>query len=892
MRQVTQFFKKLGRISVIFLLIALTFSAHAAMAVQTRPTRYIAVVLDNSNSMVRNSGALDDSSAYLNRWAEATYALQILLSMTQDSDDVEIYTMNQNDAISDSKVQSENQFLSGIGVSTTTPSISTKNAVSTANEANADQKYVVILTDGRYTGSDGNTLAPETSVGIIKSLAKAYPEVQILYVVLDINADPQSPELKKALNADDLPDNLKTYYTTDSNVDIENQILSVTNSIYQMESFHLDSTMLESSDFFSYREDKDTAYLTIRSGIPMSRMIVVAQIDQNCLQGKLNGSNVIFSPQEFLWADEEQIARHNKQAKAFYLDTKYINDRLQEFQKACIVTTFIEPVGDQEVKLPVPADRNMYDFYIYYTFSSELALLPELVQADGNGVIIEGTTQVNTILKDAQGKQLSTESPFFENIQQKIKLKSTGFITAEEGSDEYVVRFEDNGENLVTIQCQYEAWPGQLPIVTTQVQPNLEGVSITIPPNQVLNIDDLQNSGTLQIKTSLTRERASFYLDKLELTLTADNIEAGTEDLPAAQLVGTNFTLTEEDGTATFCVQIQRSEEAPLHLGVYTVQANLGGAVSSTGTVTAELDALKLGFNIGQSATFWTAVTSTPLQVTGSVGGGSTEAVIDVSLENVVFTGQGVLTNAKIDYVNGKLRIIMPNLVAWFRLIRSSTSVATIDYQADIPREFTTQSVQGSFDYEWTVSPLLQVLVFLIPIVALLFSVAIWILLFRGRIFCGFNKAPFTWRNSSDGAAHCIEGGTLSNRGCKWSPLWLELKIYLRLDKDMENAFGNGSYIKIRGKRDHSKYGYTYKFHLVKTAVTGSWEQIPISPDRLLFPKGSIYIRYGAKEAYLECNDIRCWRNGWLIAICLLAVLILTILIFFWIFPLALCLVL
>ena len=333
--------------------------------------------------------------------------------------------------------------------------------------------------------------------------------------------------------------------------------------------------------------------------------------------------------------------------------------------------------------------------------------------------------------------------------------------------------------------------------------------------------------------------------------------------------MGTKVTLTEEDGTATFCVQIQRSEEAPLHLGVYTVQANLGGAVSSTGTVTAELDALKLGFNIGQSATFWTAVTSTPLQVTGSVGGGLTEAVIDVSLENVVFTGQGVLTNAKIDYVNGKLRIIMPNLVAWFRLIRSSTSVATIDYQADIPREFTTQSVQGSFDYEWTVSPLLQVLVFLIPIVALLFSVAIWILLFRGRIFCGFNKAPFTWRNSSDGAAHCIEGGTLSNRGCKWSPLWLELKIYLRLDKDMENAFGNGSYIKIRGKRDHSKYGYTYKFHLVKTAVTGSWEQIPISPDRLLFPKGSIYIRYGAKEAYLECNDIRCWRNGWLIA-CLL----------------------
>lgn len=236
----------------VLMIILLTVPTSAA--VFQSPSRAIAIVFDNSGSMYYASNAT--------AWCRATYAIEVFASMMNDGDVLEVYPMYEvevdgNTYNDNNPVRITNKTSSIIRSMYTpkaaaTPIETIDRAFSGVTAVTADEKWLIVLTDGDefYENGKGLGTGDATKAALTKRLSEYNKTVNVMY--LGIGTSAAQPEING---------NKKHYTTAAKNT--ENVLAELT-------------TMC--NNIFGRDELKNNGK-AISFDLPMSKLIVFVQGD-------------------------------------------------------------------------------------------------------------------------------------------------------------------------------------------------------------------------------------------------------------------------------------------------------------------------------------------------------------------------------------------------------------------------------------------------------------------------------------------------------------------------------------------------------------------------------------------------------------------------------------
>lgn len=131
----------------------------ASAAITDSPTRVINIVYDDSGSMYSTNGGQVDT------WCQAKYSMEVFAAMLGDTDTLNIYYMSDYQSGTGSAPRLTLQGKDGAATNVSklhnettkagnTPFDSVRKAYSDLTKANADEKWLVVLTDGEFQGVD------------------------------------------------------------------------------------------------------------------------------------------------------------------------------------------------------------------------------------------------------------------------------------------------------------------------------------------------------------------------------------------------------------------------------------------------------------------------------------------------------------------------------------------------------------------------------------------------------------------------------------------------------------------------------------------------------------------------------------------------------------------
>lgn len=144
----------------ILMIISALFSNIEVDAANAKPSRIINLVYDDSGSMI------EDGSNYLDRWCQAKYALEVFAAMLEENDTMNVYAMSDfsYSNIDYSKIQPHITLLGSsatednaaaihtmLTYASSTPFQTVEKAYSDLVQSSADEKWLVVLTDGVFT---------------------------------------------------------------------------------------------------------------------------------------------------------------------------------------------------------------------------------------------------------------------------------------------------------------------------------------------------------------------------------------------------------------------------------------------------------------------------------------------------------------------------------------------------------------------------------------------------------------------------------------------------------------------------------------------------------------------------------------------------------------------
>lgn len=168
---------------LIFLLQIMPF-AGAAGPVETAPVRVVNLVYDDSGSMITTNDQLVDT------WCQAKYAMEVFAALLGSNDTLNIYVMSDFDngrtssppklVLHGSDGQSENvaKVHNMITAAGNTPFNSVRKAYADLTGVTADEKWLVVLTDGAFQGVDS----------VDQFFAQKAEDVKVMYLAMGPSA--------------------------------------------------------------------------------------------------------------------------------------------------------------------------------------------------------------------------------------------------------------------------------------------------------------------------------------------------------------------------------------------------------------------------------------------------------------------------------------------------------------------------------------------------------------------------------------------------------------------------------------------------------------------------------------------------------------------------------
>lgn len=244
----------------------------AAPSVQRTKSRVIHVVYDDSGSMVVKAGEP------ITKWSQARYALEVFAAMMSETDDLMIYPMTSYSYQDDQKKDKTSTWETKIQISGSTKPADRVDKINKLNGTDegkyyntpietviaagddlvgksADEKWLIILTDGGFDHGDGKLIDPSETKGLIMPYA-GKDEIRVAYVAIvgDSKKDPNN-----LINSGS--DYFFPYLASDD--DVLSTVTKVARTV-----FNLQTIDMEEGD------DKN-----VSPDIPVSKLIIFAQGD-------------------------------------------------------------------------------------------------------------------------------------------------------------------------------------------------------------------------------------------------------------------------------------------------------------------------------------------------------------------------------------------------------------------------------------------------------------------------------------------------------------------------------------------------------------------------------------------------------------------------------------
>lgn len=214
-------------------------------AVTDSPTRVINIVYDDSGSMYSTNGSQVDT------WCQAKYSMEVFAAMLGDTDTLNIYYMSDYQSGTGSAPRLTLQGKDGAATNVSklhnettkagnTPFDSVRKAYSDLTKANADEKWLVVLTDGEFQGVDS----------LDAFFSQKQSDVKVMFLGMGPAASGITPHEDKEIY----------YVEAKTNSQILNQITGICTRIFN-----------------SNRLEVNASTKTFSFDVPMGELIVFAQ---------------------------------------------------------------------------------------------------------------------------------------------------------------------------------------------------------------------------------------------------------------------------------------------------------------------------------------------------------------------------------------------------------------------------------------------------------------------------------------------------------------------------------------------------------------------------------------------------------------------------------------
>ncbi len=235
------------------------------------PTRVINLVYDDSGSMIQ-----DDTGKNVDTWCQAKYAMEVFAAMLSENDTMNVYVMSDFQSGTSGKPKLVLRGADGVkgnvakvhGMVTTagnTPFNAVKKAESDLENVKADEKWLVVLTDGEF--EDGAMKQSE----IDNFFSKKSDSINVMYLGMGANAGAISES----------KDNNIYYVKAKNNKEILEKLTKIGTQIYNRD-----------------RLEVDLNSKSISFDIPMSELIVFAQGEKVAINQIKNSKGESFKSTE------------------------------------------------------------------------------------------------------------------------------------------------------------------------------------------------------------------------------------------------------------------------------------------------------------------------------------------------------------------------------------------------------------------------------------------------------------------------------------------------------------------------------------------------------------------------------------------------------------------
>ena len=380
------------------------------------PTRTINLVFDDSGSMIRTDGN------YVDTWCQAKYAMEVFAAMLGEQDTLNIYYMS--DYVSDTSAAAppppKISLHGSRDASTTTANVaeihnlvtnasdtpfnSVKKAYADLEQVTSDEKWLVVLTDGEFNGTQNSRVENYFHECVADGVTKT----------IMFSMGPNAAEI----SADEA--NNIFFYKAGNNTEIPAKLTSACNRIFQNNALPFDAASLTSS--FS---------------VPMSELIVFAQ-----------GKEVSI---DSITSEEGQTIKPNSNVKVMYstdatTDTQYSKSKVQIADNLMgYVASFNTDFAPGTYTFNVQGAESLE---IYY--KPNISIAAYLYDGDNNEVtqeekIIAGKYRLEFGFLNGVTGEPVTDTSLLGDIQYYATINNTG-------ADGTVNEIEASSGDTVTIQ--------------------------------------------------------------------------------------------------------------------------------------------------------------------------------------------------------------------------------------------------------------------------------------------------------------------------------------------------------------------------------------------------------------------------------------------------------
>lgn len=241
---------------VVVIMLAIPISANAATS--NAPNRVINLVYDDSGSMIETGGNLVDT------WCQAKYAIEVFAALLGENDTLNIYVMSDYSSPKlilkgqDGASANVGKVHSMVTRAGNTPFDSVRKAYSNLKDTKADEKWLVVLTDGEFQNIDN----------IDAYFAHKASDINVMFLGMGSQADGITPDEANGIY----------YKEAKTNSDILKQVTDISTQIFNSDRLEVNT----SSKSFSF-------------DVPMGELIVFAQGANVKINGISNSEGKIYT---------------------------------------------------------------------------------------------------------------------------------------------------------------------------------------------------------------------------------------------------------------------------------------------------------------------------------------------------------------------------------------------------------------------------------------------------------------------------------------------------------------------------------------------------------------------------------------------------------------------